>query len=383
MPGDCFVVCDAGGGTVDLVSYRVQSCDPFVMEVVGRVTGAKCGATQVDRAFFRWLETVIESRQIYSGDLGTGGHYTIMPAGRAMFRQFEAIKFTFDGTTDGSITLPRRVQLRNTDEARDRVRQGILKITTGDLTEMFKEPVGQTLKLVTGQVLQVKARGDNVTNIFMSGGFAANPHLMNKVKAFARMHSVEVESGPDCWGAVAKGAVLKGMGLGAHAPRPVQTCPRHYGISVNEMYAAYKDHGDAETFRDPLSGCDMARGQMIWLIRKGDLILRDSPTVSGYDVYCTFTSEHAYKQGVLRVVFVATSADPAPRRLSRIDRGSNEVIDLEVPTRDIPKLARTKQKHNSSRYYRVNMTVKIEVSERVKVTLTCDGTRMAGCETSL
>ena len=135
----------------DLVSYRVQTRDPFVIEMVGRATGksasyfrigelgltlnfffsgAECGATQVDRAFFRWLETVVESSDIYAGELGTGGHYVIKPWGRAMFRQFEIIKHTFDGTTDGSITLPRRMRTRDTNEARERIRQGILKITS-------------------------------------------------------------------------------------------------------------------------------------------------------------------------------------------------------------------------------------------------------------
>jgi molecular chaperone DnaK (HSP70) len=30
--GDCFVVCDAGGGTVDLISYKIVSLDPFQVE---------------------------------------------------------------------------------------------------------------------------------------------------------------------------------------------------------------------------------------------------------------------------------------------------------------------------------------------------------------
>lgn len=30
--GDCFVVCDAGGGTVDLISYRIVSLKPFQVE---------------------------------------------------------------------------------------------------------------------------------------------------------------------------------------------------------------------------------------------------------------------------------------------------------------------------------------------------------------
>ncbi len=30
--GDCFVVCDAGGGTVDLISYKICALNPFQVE---------------------------------------------------------------------------------------------------------------------------------------------------------------------------------------------------------------------------------------------------------------------------------------------------------------------------------------------------------------
>jgi len=39
MKGDCFIVVDAGGGTVDLAAYRVRDIDPFRVELATKPTG--------------------------------------------------------------------------------------------------------------------------------------------------------------------------------------------------------------------------------------------------------------------------------------------------------------------------------------------------------
>lgn len=54
--GDGFVVCDMGGGTVDLISYRVSSIEPTVVEEATIGTGDQCGGSFVDREFLKWLE---------------------------------------------------------------------------------------------------------------------------------------------------------------------------------------------------------------------------------------------------------------------------------------------------------------------------------------
>jgi hypothetical protein len=41
--GDAIVICDAGGGTVDLVSYEVKSLQPFVLAGLTAPSG-KLGA---------------------------------------------------------------------------------------------------------------------------------------------------------------------------------------------------------------------------------------------------------------------------------------------------------------------------------------------------
>jgi molecular chaperone DnaK (HSP70) len=42
--GDCFVLCDAGGGTVDVVAYKVLKLEPLELKQIGHPTCRKCGS---------------------------------------------------------------------------------------------------------------------------------------------------------------------------------------------------------------------------------------------------------------------------------------------------------------------------------------------------
>lgn len=55
--GDTFVLCDAGGGTVDLISYTVSGLKP-ILQVQEAATGSGriCGSTFLNRIFQKFLE---------------------------------------------------------------------------------------------------------------------------------------------------------------------------------------------------------------------------------------------------------------------------------------------------------------------------------------
>ena len=54
--GDTFVLCDAGGGTVDLISYTVSELKP-ILKVTEAATGSGrlCGSTFLNRIFQKYL----------------------------------------------------------------------------------------------------------------------------------------------------------------------------------------------------------------------------------------------------------------------------------------------------------------------------------------
>ena len=58
--GDTFVLCDAGGGTVDLITYTVEALKP-ILKLAEAVDGkgSLCGSSILNRRFQEWLENLL------------------------------------------------------------------------------------------------------------------------------------------------------------------------------------------------------------------------------------------------------------------------------------------------------------------------------------
>lgn len=55
--GDTFVLCDAGGGTVDLISYKVAALKPILqIAEAAPGSGSSCGSTFLNRIFQKFLK---------------------------------------------------------------------------------------------------------------------------------------------------------------------------------------------------------------------------------------------------------------------------------------------------------------------------------------
>ena len=55
--GDTFVLCDAGGGTVDLISYTVSALKPHLeIAEASPGSGLLCGSSFLNRIFQKFLE---------------------------------------------------------------------------------------------------------------------------------------------------------------------------------------------------------------------------------------------------------------------------------------------------------------------------------------
>ena len=55
--GDTFMLCDAGGGTVDLITYKIASLKPILkVAEASPGSGSLCGASFLNRGFQEFLE---------------------------------------------------------------------------------------------------------------------------------------------------------------------------------------------------------------------------------------------------------------------------------------------------------------------------------------
>ncbi|KAI9777865.1 MAG: hypothetical protein M1839_008542 [Geoglossum umbratile] len=411
IPGECFVVCDASDYTVDLASYRIDSIEPFRLTRVGGISskvtkqldksqlssncnaGGYCGARFVDREFLEFIQARVNNL-----DFGTSCHPYLTPMARRFLDLFEGVKNAFNGTNEGDISLPRRATIAAGYQ--DNMGSGVMTITEMDLKNIFKRSVKGTLDLISRQVFQVQALASGetpgeVTNIFLSGGFSENECLFNEVKRFADSRCIDVRRADDCWGGVVKGAVLKGMGIGADMPYRLRSCPRHYGVCVSQIYADWA-HDSARVVIDEFHGRQVVRDQLIWLVQRGDVILPDKPVVSTFSIGYRFTPRHLELGESVRMVIVATALERPPSNLSDLPRGKeyltcphslqsileclhqgqqtyqNEVAYLDIDLKNIPKssLQRENSPHGGN-YYQVAMDAEFRVSQGVTVSCKC------------
>ncbi|EXA52290.1 hypothetical protein FOVG_00635 [Fusarium oxysporum f. sp. pisi HDV247] len=147
--GDTIVVCDAGGGTVDLISYIFQSTDPFVVKECVKGDGDLCGGVFLDEAFIRvvkrkspkgtwWPVTKTEERKFLNDEWEHG----IKP-------QFENQKRSWSLALPDTCVNPSSQGL---------MRRMTLDLTSQDLFSVFSSIVDKIEVLVRHQVDAIQSK---------------------------------------------------------------------------------------------------------------------------------------------------------------------------------------------------------------------------------
>ncbi|RSM12109.1 hypothetical protein CEP52_002587 [Fusarium oligoseptatum] len=382
IPGECFVICDAGGGTVDLATYRIDKINPLEISRVAPGTGANCGATLIDRAFVRWLKSITTNLNILDDEVGTGGHFLLTPERKTLLNRFDPFKHQFTGGETNILTLASGIQVKPETPG---FKNGLLTIDPDRMKTFFTESLNGTLRLIAKQVEGAIVRGEVVTKVFMSGGLSQSEYLFRRVQDWARNNpsEMEVTRPEECWTAVTQGSVLRVMGLGANQPAAVGECPRHYGIAASEIWSQWRHGGKdkKKPVKDQVHGHKMAVGQITWLVRKGDVILPDKPIKMIQPVTCAFKDDGS--SSTARITFCATTMAEAPTTLNQLPEVSNELPVLEVKLDDLPSSCRKKR----SGYIKALMDVEIRVGynngKGVQVRVLCDGREKAEYSTNL
>ncbi|KAF9273993.1 Heat shock 70 kDa protein 12A [Mortierella alpina] len=215
--GDRFLICDAGGGTVDLISYDiVASSRERRLSEITQGHGASCGSIFIDMNFRSMLIRKFESQSSrIPNDI-------ILTLTETFAYQ---LKPHFDGVDDQYLALPRSNCF---DDLKNPVATGIdggyMCLKASELKDVVFEPVViKVLELIRQQL----ANASMCSAIFMVGGFGASNYLLKRVqqefssmvKVIAAPHKPEV--------AVVCGAVYVGL-----SPKTVsaRVSRRGYGI---------------------------------------------------------------------------------------------------------------------------------------------------------
>ncbi|KAL5404077.1 hypothetical protein PMIN04_012661 [Paraphaeosphaeria minitans] len=316
--GDGFIVCDMGGGTVDLISYRVGEVKPTVIEEATVGTGDQCGGSFIDRAFLRWLEHRLGAADFFelagcrSEDLP---RISLRPKLGRLVQDFNLeAKSGFSGSEPNFLRLPAPLSAIHDDAARGIV-DGEIMIEPSDMIEMFEFPLRRTYELILDQIVRARRTvGLNLRYLFLVGGFSGSQYMYTKIKQFAEANNLKTIRPAYAWSAVVRGATAKGLEGDGRAPIRNRKCRRHYGTLCHQTFIAGY-HSEHEAYICQFTGSKMAKGQVSWLLKKGQSLSSTETPHAKLQMSCYFWRHEIRK---MDVDLQATDVDRAPNKKTKV-----------------------------------------------------------------
>lgn len=278
--GDNFVVCDAGGGTVDLIAYKIISLKPLRVEESAVGTGGLCGSAFLNYRFEEHVRDRIGKQRF--DEMKTKKART-WQMGLRYFEEFVKRNFNEEEHQEVNVPFP---GLPDDEEAG--LDSGFLVMSADQVKAIFEPVVKQVCDLVQGQVDGIRKKGGIVSGIVLVGGFGQSNYLYKRLKAHfntaapppyserpthaqanavIEAGSVEVMQPVYAWTAVVRGAVLRGLEGSMVITRKSRY---HYGTSYATVYDEEK-HQVSERYWSPLWERWMVSDRMQWHIAKVSL----------------------------------------------------------------------------------------------------------------
>ncbi|KAK4163690.1 hypothetical protein QBC43DRAFT_370448 [Cladorrhinum sp. PSN259] len=193
--GDSFVNCDAGGGTVDLISYTITKLRPILeVEEATPGTGALCGSITLNWRFEEYLREKL-------GHLPGFGEFL-----SGAMESFE-----------------------------DKIKH---------LQDVFEPAILKVIELVKEQI---KSTTVPIRAVFLVGGFGSSNYLTERLRG-AISDNIQILRPHEAWLAVAYGAVMMGQALSAAELTFVKVAHRrarkHYGIERVDVMSWFIKKGE-------------------------------------------------------------------------------------------------------------------------------------------
>ncbi|KAK5662380.1 hypothetical protein OQA88_8290 [Cercophora sp. LCS_1] len=242
--GDAFVVCDAGGGTVDLISYEVVGVKPNLqLKELVPGTGCMAGSLGLNQRFVEAVKNLVGVDQFQELRKAKG-----LSHAQKTFDQ--DIKKSFRGKPEEEhfVNFP----MASLD---DMPHAGLVsntwKMTGRDLKNIFSPIVNDILRLISDQVKSVELKRPNQ-------GITGSSWL------------IQVLQPGDAWAAVAKGAALSILPQRAVVVSTLST--KHYGVEAREGVDDVLDAG--QPTMKLLDGTTRVE-KMTWFVGIGEDFHRD------------------------------------------------------------------------------------------------------------
>ncbi|KAE8313546.1 hypothetical protein BDV41DRAFT_256217 [Aspergillus transmontanensis] len=269
--GDVFIVCDAGGGTVDTITYRVRRERPFRVDEVVTPAGGNCGSSYVNQALKREVIRRIKDTE-YASLKGPSFEYIIE---HDVMNHFEySMKRSFrpaEGLEGDEVMVVYGL----TKDPRKGFGDSTLYIPRKQIMSFFKSSLDGVSQLIQGQINAVNEEGLTVSHILLVGGFSTSPAFLNHVQAkFGGLDILETEG--DMATAVSHGAVFRALNKEYGPKRKIQS---NFGFLQIEPYnKRLRAHRVPSTpTYHPVDGKRYIKNVLNWVIKKNQVLKTQEP----------------------------------------------------------------------------------------------------------
>lgn len=224
--GDTIVLCDAGGGTVDLITFTVVQLSPALrLRESAPGIGGLCGSTFLNRSFEDFVRDRLSSCEGCDSD-------TMEEA----LHRFELVsKRRFAGEASDMFSFP-VPEIPDSPELK--VRRGCLQVTGDEMRGIFLPVLQAILELVEKQI---RASKTSVKSVFLVGGFGQNPFLRRYLRESVPS-GIDVLTPVDGWTAVVRGALTKALSESCTFAPQVNVVSRvarkHYGLIESAQFTS-------------------------------------------------------------------------------------------------------------------------------------------------
>ncbi|KAK4141961.1 chaperone protein DnaK [Dichotomopilus funicola] len=361
---DSFVICDAGGGTVDLISYTITSLKP-ILEVQEATpgTGALCGSTFLNMRFAKFLKA----------KLGKVDGFDDEVLADAMERFEKSVKrqFTLSARDDETYTIPVGGLANNKELG---ISRGRYALKASDLRVIFEPVVQEVVKLVKDQITTSKVP---IKAVLLVGGFGASNYLKERIRGALDDASIQIMQPPNAWLAVVHGAVMKGLALSAPEQLTAvrvqnRRARKHYGTEWRVRYdEKLHSHLREKKHWCGLDGCWKVY-TMEWFIRRGDAVSENEP------FFTSFVWTGPVSQGRIKKIKMDIYADRTARDAPLARNGNVAMLcHVEADVGHIPESSLQRRKGNDGQlYYELNCKIEaVYLSASTQYTLVYNGQR--------
>ncbi|KAJ8607344.1 hypothetical protein MRB53_040362 [Persea americana] len=326
--GDCITVCDAGGGTVDVVSYMVAKLSPLAVEQAHCGIGDLCGANFLNFEF----ENLVKTR------LGPEGFRRMKELPRTWqtclntFEDYVKRNFQSKDVHDFPMPLPGMP-----DDETTGIADNFLNLSHDDVKSIFEPIVGRVLDLVERQVKALQASGKKISAIMLCGGFGQSRYLFDRMnehfnndpksgvvrpakKQRTALGSsqvtwslIKVIQPTNAWTAVVRGAVMRGLEQEVESVKS-RVLRSHYGVKCDAPFDE-KKHPLSSRVLGSVNGEFRATDAMEWFFPKGATVAAEQTHSLTMSLHFANPDPNAVKpqEKVVQHILYASDGEDAPK----------------------------------------------------------------------